>query len=143
MSEEDEVIYSVSPSQWINIGWIIFGVVGFMFVIPPLIALYKMLDVGMWRYDFHASTIIERRGVFSVTRKEVFYYRIKSISLYEPFLYRIFGLSRVNIITSDPYVKEITLVALENGLQMRSIIRESVEIHRNERGMKEHDLYQL
>ena len=57
--------------------------------------------------------MVERKGVFNVLRKELHYYRIKSVYIEEPFLFRIFNLANVHIKTSDPYLPELKLYGVE------------------------------
>lgn len=44
---------TLKPSQWINLGYILFGLIGSPLVIPSLIMIYKILDVYLWRYEFY------------------------------------------------------------------------------------------
>ncbi len=133
------------PSQWTNLGYIIFGVVAAPFTagITLLIPAWKMIETYCTRYEFHEEKIIHRRGVFTVTTDEILLYRVKSINLHEPFLYRIVGISNLNLITSDKYVGEITLQAIPVGVEFRNILRELVEENRHIKGVKEFDLYDL
>ena len=139
----DNLIVTKSPSQWVNYLWFLFGLVLFFLWIPPLIAIYKFLEVYYWRYEFYERTMIERKGIFSVTRTEVSYYRIKSILVEEPLWMRIFGLSNVIIKTSDEFNNIVTLYAVPNGTELRSILREVTDQRRTEQGVKEFDLHSL
>ena len=112
MTYSDNNYKTVSPSQWINLGYIFFGIVGIYYVLPTLLAIAKILSVYYWRYEFNERTLVERKGILSVTRRELHYYRIKSISVDEPFFLRIFGLANIHIKSSDPYQPELTLIAV-------------------------------
>jgi membrane protein YdbS with pleckstrin-like domain len=139
----DNLIKTLSPSQWINLIYIVLGVVLIQTIFVPLLAVIKILDVYFWRYEFRERTIIERRGILSVTRKEVHFYRIKSIKIDEPLWMRIFGLSNVSIITSDQYHPELVLYAVPNGINLREYIRVNTDQWRKIEGVKEFDLYNL
>jgi membrane protein YdbS with pleckstrin-like domain len=123
--------------------WFLAGLALFFLWIPPLIAIYKYLEVYYWRYEFYERTMVERKGVFSVTRNETSYYRIKSILIEEPLWMRIFGLSNVIIKTSDEFNNIVTLYAVPNGPELRNILREAVDERRTEQGVKEFDLHSL
>jgi len=143
MTYSDNLVMTKSPSQWTNLGWFIFGAIFFTWYIPPILAIIKYLEVSYWRYEFNERTMIERKGLFSVTRTEVSYYRIKSILIEEPAWMRIFGLSNVLIHTSDEFNHTITLYAVPNGVDLRNRIRGVVEYWRKEQGVKEFDLHSL
>lgn len=126
-------------------GYILFGVVAAPFTggITLIIPIWKMIETHFTRYEFHEDSIMYRRGVFTVTTDEILLYRIKSINLHEPFLYRLVGLSNLSLISSDKYVGEITLRAIPVDIQFRNTLRRIVEENRNIKGVKEFDLYDL
>lgn len=128
------------PSQWTNAGWIMFGLLGIPLVIPPLIALYKIIDVHCHRYQFYETHIIETKGVFSVTHSEIYYFRIKSIQVEEPLLYRLVGLSNIHIKTSDQYIREITINAIPVGLTLVNDLRNVVKAERTNNNVRELDM---
>jgi uncharacterized membrane protein YdbT with pleckstrin-like domain len=135
----------LKPSQWINLGYIIFGVGASPFTmgITLIIPIWKMIETYYTMYEIYDDKIIHRRGVFTVTTDEILMYRIKAINLYEPFLFRLVGISNLNLMTSDKYVTEITLQAIPKGMEFRNLLREVVEETRQMKGVKEFDLYEL
>jgi membrane protein YdbS with pleckstrin-like domain len=143
MAYSDNLVMTRSPSQWVNLGFFIIGIVFFVWWLPPILALIKYLEVYYWRYDFHEQTMTERKGLFSVTRTELSYHRIKSIMIEEPVWMRLFGLSNVIIKTSDQFNHTVTLYAVRDGVQLRNRIRGVVDHCRKEQGVKEFDLYSL
>jgi uncharacterized membrane protein YdbT with pleckstrin-like domain len=134
---------TIRPSQWVNIGWIIFGVIGFTFIIPPIIAVYKILEVYTWTYTIDKHRIIEKKGVFSVTHKETNLYRIKSMRLDEPFFMRILGISNIYVLSSDPYQSELKMTAVMKGEELWKLLRIKTLDNRQQFGVKEYDLYNL
>lgn len=140
--------YTIKPSQWINIGWIILGVVC-LFILPflTLFCLIKVLDVYCWKYEFilDGSTpcIVEQRGILSIDRKETLIYRIKSIREEEPFLMRLVGLENIYIKSSDPYKPELKLFAVPKGLDLRQMLRNNTQQLRRKEGVREFDTYRL
>jgi len=92
------------PSQWINLGYVIFGIGASPFTmgITLIIPAWKMLETYCTSYEFHQDRIIYRRGVLSVTTDEILIHRIKSINLHEPFLYRLVGISNLRVISHRP-----------------------------------------
>lgn len=134
---------TLRPSQWLNAGWILFGLVGIPFVVPPLIAIYKMIETHCHRYDFYEDHILESKGVFSVTRNEIHYFRVKSIQIDEPFLYRLVSLSNIHIKTSDQYTMEFTLQALPVGRTLVDDLKAVVKAERKHHNVREFDMYDL
>jgi uncharacterized membrane protein YdbT with pleckstrin-like domain len=130
----------LKPSQWTNAGWIMFGLLGMPLVIPPLIALYKIADVYCHRYQFYETHIIETKGVFSITHSEIYYFRIKSIQVEEPLLFRLVGLSNIHIKTSDQYIRELTLSALPVRETLLTDLRNVVKLERANNNVRELDM---
>ena len=73
--------FTVRPSQLINILWVFIG--GFAvsasmstefywIALVALIPIYKIIDYACWTYDIYDDRIVESRGVFSVTTREVY-----------------------------------------------------------------------
>jgi uncharacterized membrane protein YdbT with pleckstrin-like domain len=139
----DNIELTLKPSQWINIGWVIFGVLGIPLVFPPLIALWKILEVSCHRYDFYDDRITETSGVINVTTNEIYYHRIKGTSLEEPILYRIVGLSTLHVRTSDPYVSELNIVAIPIGKALMKDLKNIVKASKKKNGVKEFDMFSM
>lgn len=143
MPYSDKHYGTLKPSQWTNLGIIILGVVTIQYVVFALLAIYKMIELYYWQYQFNERTIVERKGVFSVVRREIHYYRIKSIWVEEPLWMRIFGLANVHIKSSDPYYPEIVLWAIPHGVKIRDEIRSMTDQRRKEENVREFDMYNL
>ena len=139
----DELEMKTNPSQWINFLWFVSGIGLIAFILPTLLAIYKYFDIYFWTYQFRERTIIESRGVFSVTRTEVHYYRIKSIKIDEPFLMRLFNLGNITIVSSDPLQGELRLVAVYNPVALKEAIRERVHYMRKKENVREFDKFDL
>lgn len=139
----DNIEVEIQPSQWTNCAWFIAGAGLCVFVIPTLIAIGKFLEVCFWSYQFRERTIIERKGIFSVTRTEVHYYRIKSIVIEEPFWMRLFNLGNITIISSDPYQNILRLWAVPQPVELKEAIRERVHYMRKKENVREFDNFHL
>ena len=144
-NETDNLEFIIKPSQWVNVFWfIVTGVSVFYLrewaVIPAVIWLGKWLVINCWEYQFHEKTITERKGVFSVSTREIHYYRIKSVRVEEPFFYRFVGLSSIDIITSDPLIPVLRLYAVGNMEEIRTYVKDMTAYWRKVQGVKEYDL---
>ena len=139
----DNKMETISPSQWLNLPFFILGIALIQTGLFPILALIKYIEILCWKYEFNERTIVERKGIFSVTRREIHYYRIKSIKIDEPFWMRLVGISNVSITTSDPYQPELVLKGVPNGQLYRSKLRGLTDLRRKEEGVKEFDMYNL
>lgn len=139
----DKLEFEIQPSQWVNIGWLIFAVACWWLYFPPVFLLWYYAVVRCWHYEFRERTIAERKGVFSTDKIEIHYFRIKSIKIQKPFLMRLVGLSNIWIITSDPFRPVLKLYAIQNGEVIREMIKDNVYHWRREMKVYEHDLFNL
>ena len=143
--ETDNLKFIIKPSHWVNIFWFIVTVASAFYiyewaVIPGIIWFGKWLVITCWEYQFHERTITERKGVFSVSTREIHYYRIKSVRVEEPFFYRFVGLCSIDIITSDPLIPVLRLYAIGNMERIRSYVKDMTTYWRNAMEVKEYDL---
>jgi uncharacterized membrane protein YdbT with pleckstrin-like domain len=143
--ESDNLEFTVKPSQWVNIFWFMVTVVSAFYiyewaVIPGVIWLWKWLVINCWEFQFHERTLAERKGVFSVSTREIHYYRIKSVRIEEPFFYRLVGLCSIDILTSDPMIPVLRLYAIGDMEQIHSYVKEMTSYWRKVQGVKEYDL---
>lgn len=134
---------TLRPSQWINAGWIMFGLVGIPLIFPPLIALFKMLETYCHRYDFYEDHIVESKGIFSITRNEIHFFRIKSIRMEEPFLYRVVDIYNIYIRTSDLFNQDVLLHAVPVGKTLVDDLKRVVKLERKSHNVREFDMYDL
>jgi membrane protein YdbS with pleckstrin-like domain len=139
-------LHSFSPSQWVNIGWLILAV-GLFFIHPYagtcglIVYGYKYLEVSCWRYEFYDDYMTEVKGVFSVTRESVNYFRIKSIMMEEPFWMRLFGLSIVSANTSEQYKTIIRFHGIPLGGNLVEFLQEVAKESRKSMGIRDFDVF--
>jgi uncharacterized membrane protein YdbT with pleckstrin-like domain len=100
-----------------------------------------MIEVYCWKYEFYDDVVVEKKGIFTVTREEVYYNRIKSIMVEEPFLMRLVGLQIIHVITSEQFKPRFTFYAIEGGEHIKSLLDGLVKISRRESGLRELDIF--
>ena len=136
----------IKPSQFLNIGFVIMSLgslfTGSPFLIIPLVFLlgWKVLDLYCISWSLSHDSIIETTGVFNVTTDEVHYFRIKDVHLYQPLLYRLVGLSRLTITTSDKSKPIIVLNGIYDGQRKMQTFKGLAIATRKEMGVKEFDI---
>ena len=137
---------SISPNQLLNIGYLSILLALIYLDIRPLallaliILIIKALDLYCTTWTIHQDNLIEKTGILNVNTEEVLLYRVKDIRLYEPLLYRLVGLSKLTIITSDYTNPSIVLYGIRNGEELMTIIRQLVANARQSEGVKELDI---
>ena len=135
----------VKPSQWVNLGWYGAAVGGFythdyLGILISVILIYKVLDIYCWSYQFYDDILVEKRGILSVTREEVHYFRIKSMMVNEPFFLRILDLSVINMSTSEQLKPNFTLYGILNAEEVKNEIAKVTKNKRRSNGIKEYDI---
>jgi uncharacterized membrane protein YdbT with pleckstrin-like domain len=141
-----------TPSQWVNIFWLLLAIAGswqfgstliFWYLIPVVLWIWKFAVIECWKFsvDEDTDTIIETKGVFSQTKVEIQYFRIKSIKVLKPFYLRIFGLSTVEVVTSEPFQPYLRLYAVEHGEEWATFLKEMAVYWREVKGVKETDFH--
>jgi len=138
MSEKE--IWSGTPSQWVGftsylfwllpMGWMGLGV---------LISIWKYLTIKTWRIRVTNERIIEEKGVLSKVTNELELFRVKDITLDEPFWLRLVGLCNIRLVTSDRTNPLYTLPGVSNGKQLREELRTVIDERRTEKGVVERD----
>jgi len=137
---------SISPNQLLNIGYLSILLALIYLDIRPLallaliILILKALDLYCTTWTIHQDNLIEKTGILNVNTEEVLLYRVKAISIKEPLLYRLVGLSKLTIITSDYTNPSIVLYGIRNGEELMTIIRQLVANSRKIEGVKELDI---
>ncbi|WP_378188142.1 PH domain-containing protein [Aquimarina sp. W85] len=139
--QEEKTIWQGTPSQWVNFMFYICCIpLSLVFGLGILFAFWKYLDTKYNQLTITDQRIIEERGILSKTTKELEVYRIKDITLTEPFLLRIFGLSNIVLITADMDTPKQVLMGLETGYIIKEKLRVAVDIRRDLKGVRELDL---
>ena len=137
---------SISPNQLLNIGYLIMLLTLVYLDIRPLavvaliILIIKALNLYCTTWTIQQDNLIEKTGILNVSTEEVLLYRVKDIRLYEPLLYRLVGLSKLTIVTSDYTNPSVVLYGIKNGEELIGIIRQLVANSRKIEGVKEIDI---
>ena len=154
---EETIVWTGSPSQWLNAGWYIAALAGAavlftvaalmgqplvaaLAIVPAIAALAKYLVVRTTRIEVTTERITTTMGIFSRRKWDMELYRVKDTMLHEPFLLRMVQRANIQIISSDRTSPSITLPALPRAEWLRQQIRANVERLRLKRGVREMDM---
>lgn len=154
---DETVVWTGSPSQWLNIGWYLASLIGIAVlvivavlteqpllvafaVVPVIAAIVQYLKVRSTRIDVTTERITTTVGIFSRRKWDMELYRVKDTMLHEPFLLRFVRRANIQIISSDRSSPSVTLPALPDAERLRQQIRNNVERLRLKRGVRELDM---
>jgi uncharacterized membrane protein YdbT with pleckstrin-like domain len=138
--EEERTIWEGSPSQWSNfMFYLLCSILTMAFGLGLLLALWKYMETKLNTFKITDQRIVEKRGILSKITMESELYRVKDIQLREPFLLRIFGLSNIQLITTDHDTPLLTIKGLDNGEELREHLRLAVDNRRDLKKVREID----
>lgn len=158
MSEE-ETVYMQSPSQILNLKSFVSTIIAcagiitlyvilrdklpwhilLLCIIPLTVSFWKFLKVKCMKYELTNERLKIISGILNRTTEEIELYRIKDSTFEEPFVYRIFGLGNIKILTSDRSLPELSITALPKGKEFREKLRDLVEDIRAKKNVREVD----
>ena len=151
MSDE-RTIFQGSPSQILNVDVFLgcgLGAVvlialslmlwwAFVLLLPvPLgMAAWKWLELKCRVYEVTSERIRVSRGIFTRRTDELELYRVKDLTLIEPFFFRMFSLGSVIITTNDASTPMLTIHAVKGVKELREELRRAVEVCRDKKGVR-------
>ncbi len=138
MSEEKDV-WSGTPSQIVNLGSFIFGVLFFWLVLPLPIILWKWLNIKNTKYELTTQRLLTRHGILNKKTDALELYRIKDYKLDQTFFLRMFSLGNIILTTSDRSHPQMVLKAIPNGEELLEKLRTYVEECRTKKHVREVD----
>lgn len=136
----EEVVWSGSPSQVLNLPAFVVCGLTFWLVVPIFIAIWKWLVLRNTRYELTTQRLRVRRGVLNKELEELELYRVRDYRLEQPLILRIFALGNISITTTDVSQPVVILRAVRESEQVREMIRNHVEQCRAAKGVRTLDM---
>ena len=134
MVTEEKQLYIGRPSQILNImSFILWSWTLFI----PLIIYLKT------RFTFYEVTnqrIKLKTGILNQEIDECELYRVRDYKVVKPFFQRIFGLGKIELVTSDRSNSNINLNGIKDPENLYNLIRDNVEKIRRKTGTREIDV---
>ena len=149
---DERIIYQGNPSPVSVLGSLVLNALGFMFIvggliyfrdhlpetngrivfyllplIPLVLFLGKLALLKSISYEITTERVKVIRGIFSKRTDELELYRVKDTSLVEPFVYRLFSVGNIVIVTNDASTPAVELRAIKHAKEIREQFRTSVE----------------
>lgn len=126
MTEETSV-WKGSPSQAINFGTYTLCVLLCWMIVPIFIFIWKWMEVRATVYELTTERLKMSSGLFTKRTEEIELYRVRDISLVEPFWYRLFGAGNITLLTADVSTPDVVLEAVPGPQELREHLRQCVE----------------
>ena len=134
MVTEEKQLYIGKPSQILNI--ISFILWSWTLFIPLIIYLKTRFTV----YEVTNQRIKLKTGILNQEIDECELYRVRDYKVVKPFFQRIFGLGKIELVTSDRSNSNINLNGIKDPENLYNLIRDNVEKIRRKTGTREIDV---
>ena len=131
---EEKQLYIGRPSQILNI--ISFILWSWTLFIPLIIFLKTRFTV----YEVTNQRIKLKTGILNQEIDECELYRVRDYKVVKPFFQRIFGLGKIELVTSDRSNSNINLNGIKDPENLYNLIRDNVEKIRRKTGTREIDV---
>ena len=134
MTLKEKQLYIGRPSQILNI--ISFIIWSWTLFVPIIIYLKTRFTV----YEVTDQRIKLKTGILNQEIDECELYRVRDYKIVKPFFQRIFGLGKIELVTSDRSNSSINLNGIKNPENLYDLIRDNVEKIRRKTGTREVDV---
>lgn len=95
--------------------------------LPLLYAVWRFILLRSRQYELTTQRVRVRQGLFSKRTDELELYRVKDVTLFEPFWQRLFSIGNIVVTTHDATTPTLTLEALPGAAQTREALRNAIE----------------
>ena len=130
----EKQLYIGRPSQILNI--VSFILWSWTLLIPIVIYLKTRFTV----YEVTNQRIKLKTGILNQEIDECELYRVRDYKIVKPFFQRIFGLGKIELVTSDRSNSNINLNGIKDPENLYNLIRDNVEKIRRKTGTRELDV---
>ena len=134
MTSAEKQLYIGRPSQILNI--ISFIIWSWTLFVPIIIYLKTRFTV----YEVTDQRIKLKTGILNQEIDECELYRVRDYKIVKPFFQRIFGLGKIELVTSDRSNSNINLNGIKDPENLYNLIRDNVEKTRRKTGTRELDV---
>jgi uncharacterized membrane protein YdbT with pleckstrin-like domain len=142
MEQTEELVWTGSPSQVLNLPVYIVCALLCWLIVPIFYAIWKWLVLRNIRYELTTERLKLREGVLNKRLDEIELYRVRDYSLEQPLVLRLFGLSTITLRAADPSQPVVVLRAIKNGEFVLEQLRKYVEAARVKKRVLPLDLEQ-
>lgn len=141
INPDETILWIGRSSQLIHLTAFSMCVLFSFLLFPILIAYIIYLQTKNTIYVLTTERLRVYSGIITKQINDLELYRVKDTRYEQPFLFRFFGLSNIQLFTSDITWGESVIPGIERGLTLRETIRKIVEAARIKKGVREFDYY--
>lgn len=138
--QQEQTVWSGTPSQVINLGTYVLCILFFWLVIPAFVLLWKWLVIRNTKYELTTERLRLRTGVFIKKTQDLELYRVRDYAIEQPFIFRFFSISNLALETADSSHPTLRIMAVPNAEVLLDDIRKHVEAMRQKRGVRTLDV---
>jgi membrane protein YdbS with pleckstrin-like domain len=141
LDPDESIIWVGKSSQLIHVTAYLLCFLFCWLVIPLIIAYVIYLQTKHTIYVITDQRLRIYSGILVKRIDDVELYRIKDTTFIQPFILGRFGLSNIQLVTSDASWPNELIPGITNGRMLREKIRKIVEAAREKKGVREVDYY--
>src|SRR5438105_1565869 len=130
MAEAEQTVWKGRSSQATHFGLYLVCFLTCWLVVPIFIALWKWAQLRCLVYELTTERLKQTAGVLSKRVDELELYRVKDITLEQPFFLRLFSLANIILDTADKTTPRVVLQGIPQAEESANQIRQHVETQR-------------
>jgi len=133
---EEQVIWKGTASHSLYFGTYVLCGLFCWLIIPLFIALSRYLRVRFKQYELNSERILVTSGWLNRRTEELELYRVRDLTLEEPFFQRLFGAGTLILHTTDASTPVLVMAGLPGAAALRGPLRKGVEASRARHGIR-------
>jgi uncharacterized membrane protein YdbT with pleckstrin-like domain len=137
---QEEILWEGTSSHVSKLGTYLLCLLFCWLIVPIFIAIWTALEIKSIRYQLTTERIRITIGIFSKRTEQVELYRVKDLTLENPFIYRMFSKGNILFFTSDHSLPNFKLEAIYNAERLMNVVRKHVELCRERKRVREIDI---
>lgn len=139
---QEETLWEGTTSHVAKLGTYLLCLLFCWLIVPIFIAIWTAIKLKSTRYQLTTERLQITEGILSKRTELVELYRVKDLSLEKPFIYRMFSIGNIRLITSDHSNPNVMLEAVSRADKLIGVLRKHVEICRDRKRVQEIDVDQ-
>lgn len=133
------ILTTVALFTLVMTGPLLIAVIAAIWAVCLLPWMTKALATRYDNYLLTSERLRHSRGIFNRNIEVLELYRVKDLRIELPLHFRIFGLSRIILETSDRSTPLVMLDGIKDGVAVSDLIRNQVETQRDKKRVREVD----
>ncbi|PTM59179.1 PH domain-containing protein [Desmospora activa] len=136
---QEETLWEGSPSHVAVLGTYLLCLLLCVLIVPIFYAIWVGIKLKSTRYRLTTERLQITTGILSKKTEVVELYRVKDMTLEQPFFLRLFSRGKIRLITSDQTMPQVHLEAIADANELMDVLRKHVEERRDQKRVREVD----